>query len=53
MKGKQKVVYDGLLYLARKVFDGAYGVDDECCNENITSEALREDLQTEVFDNIE
>ena len=48
MDGIQKTVNSGLIYLANKVADGAYGEDDDAFQNDTDREAFLEDLEDEV-----
>ena len=49
MDGIQKTVNLGLIYLAGKVANGAYGNDDDAFEDDSVREAFLEDLQDEVL----
>ena len=53
MEGIQKTVHSGLLYLATKVAEEAYGKDDEAFENATSEEAFLEDLQDEVIGKME
>lgn len=50
MNGIQETVNKGLIYLATKVADGAYGHGDDVFEDDAVTEAFLEDLQDEVLD---
>lgn len=52
MDGIQKTVHEGLLFLAEKVKDGAYGIDDVAFNDpnDSDAEAFLSDMHDHVID---
>ena len=50
MDGIQKTVSVGLIYLATKVADGAYGDGDNAFQDETVESAFLDDLQDEVID---
>lgn len=52
MDGIQKTVVLGLRYLAQKVEDGAYGIDDDAFDDG-SDQAFLDDLSDNVTDKME
>ena len=53
MYGRQITIAAGLRYLANKIIEGAYGINDSCCQDTNSMMAFEEDLQDEVMEKIE
>ena len=53
MDGIQKTVNEGLVYLATKVHDGAYGKGDEAFQDEDAAQAFLDDMHDNVIDKME
>lgn len=53
MDGIQKTVVLGLRYLADRVEEGTYGIDEKAFDDEVSREAFIEDFENEVIGKME